>query len=154
MVKRFRNTDAVSEAESTAKVCLLAPDSGIAPADISALLESARALADDAHLRHWYFLTCGLNEYRAGHWARAAEQLNRMDIPWPPSKAAADVIFAMICHQQKDREGALARIKEARKQILPLGRGKADDPDWLAAGVLLQEAEQLIGGGDPDPGRK
>ncbi len=146
MVKRFKDTGVVNEADSTAKVCLLAPDSGVAAADIAAIIESARGLEGDADLRHWFFLTSGLNEYRAGHWARAAEQLNRMDIPWPPSKAAASVLFAMIRHQQNDREGARAGLQEARQQILPQWRGKAGDPDWLVARLLLQEAEKLIGG--------
>jgi hypothetical protein len=152
MVKRFRNTSVVTEAESTAKTCLLAPDSGVAAADIAALIESARALEGDANLRDWFFLTCGLREYRAGRWAEAAEQLNKMGTEWPAANAAGSALLAMTYHQQKNRNAAMTELKGAREEIL--APRSETSPDWLVASLFLQEAEKLIGGEAPDTGKK
>ena len=104
-----------------------------------------------------YFPTKALFAYRSGQFESAVQMLDEIDDPSHPEvSATANAVKAMAYYQAGRIENAMAALTRAREVIVPAWSNWSpekmealDWPDWMMAELLLQEAEKLIGTGDP-----
>jgi tetratricopeptide (TPR) repeat protein len=165
-LEQFASTRDADTAEPIAKDCLIVP----VPED---QLSKAAKLADDAFVLAknngrltWYECCKGLAEYRLGHFANAAEWMQKVlsrsgdpKAPIPAARGTGDsmardveawAVLAMAQQRLKQDEGArvsLAKGVDLAREKLP--RVGTEDlgtewVDWIIAQALLHEASGLI----------
>jgi serine/threonine protein kinase/tetratricopeptide (TPR) repeat protein len=161
MVALYAATNDPGPLDKTAKVCLLAPETGCDLATAGRMADRAVTLGKDHAWIHYFELVKGLAEYRAGKFASAADWLSKtIDQPttvggtgpdWNRDAAAYSVL-AMAQHQLErpgEAREALAKAAEIADTKLPKieSAGLLDNwADWLIARILLREAQTLVGG--------
>jgi tetratricopeptide (TPR) repeat protein len=164
-LERFANTTDPVMAERIAKDCLILPSSGADLATVASLADMAVRLGNASGLASWH-LCKGFVEYRQGHFAAAAEWMQRtladprdpkMPIGHsstgkedPARDAEAYAVLAMAQYSLNQVSEARVNLANARETIdkrLPkVGRS---DPgawyvDWIIAHALLREAQELL----------
>ncbi|HEX7448430.1 MAG TPA: tetratricopeptide repeat protein [Pirellulales bacterium] len=99
----------------------------------------------------WPLHTLGLAYYRAGHFERAVEALQRSrDSGWEDNGTGAlnELVLAMAHHRLGQTAIAQAWFEQAQRRIQSINAAekpvKMPAPDWLEIQVLLPEAEGLF----------
>jgi serine/threonine protein kinase/tetratricopeptide (TPR) repeat protein len=166
-LERFADTTDPIVAEQIAKACLYMPSSQVDLVRVSTLANTAMRLGNDSGSPSWHFCE-GLVEYRQGHFAAAAEWMQRTladlrdpKIPVPHANvgkedASRDVtvyaILAMASQQLgKTAEAgtSLSKAEELAETKMPR-MGQSDIrwwfDNWVLAHALLREAKELFEG--------
>ena len=120
MLRRFKETTIVHQAQHTAMACLLRPDSGVDPKTLAALVAVARTGESAPGYGHWVQLLMTLSEYRAGRWDSAtdwAAQLAQNPESPERAKAATLAVLAMCEDRRGRRTESKATIAKARETI-------------------------------------
>jgi WD40 repeat protein len=113
-------------------------------AEAETLLDRSGALPIDHSL---FEVTLGAVHYRLGRYPEALEALQKkLPLPVPPRRSAGLAFLAMTQHQLAHHEAARATLRRLR-------RLEATAPADEEARGLLREAESLIEGTKPPPGR-
>lgn len=155
LIERFGQTDDPILAERTAKVCSLVPE---AVADFHSVEKQAERAVTGTERHgyyHYFILSKGLTEGRAGRHAAAVPLLKRFA---PNADRGSDcdaIAFAALAISQHglgltDEAGdALAKAKAIMADKMPdpiKGRPFVGNwTDWVHAQVLAREAEELLG---------
>jgi tetratricopeptide (TPR) repeat protein len=148
-VRSFGDSTSVDHAERIGKACLLAPDSGIEPATLAAIVATAQPALENRSHAMWVQLLNALAEYRAGHFDTAAGWVEKLRAnPDSPARglAAADAILAMAEHHRQRSAEARAALEAAQKSVAanwPAG-GEGAWHAWLIADLLTKEAATLL----------
>ena len=155
IVARFADTRNPLAAEAMAKSCLLLPASGADPQTVSNLarLAVASRVNDPANLAIFRF-TEGLTEYRQGHFASAAECIQKSLTTTSNVYAhiEAYAVLAMAQHQLGQAETAKAtlaqglKLQEKESRRLESGDLTFDWRAWVRGRVLMKEAGAVIAG--------
>jgi hypothetical protein len=155
MLKRYRDTTDPTEAECTAKSCLLAANAIGDMELVQRLADIAAADYEQNHRNPWFLLPKSLAEYRAGKPASAIDWIQRFPLESPETalnrKATVFALLAMAHHGLNQDEDAAKALAEARKILdddMPEpehGRPFTGDwHDWLRAQILFCEANTLL----------
>jgi Flp pilus assembly protein TadD len=148
MLRQFGRTPDPAIAERMARDCLiLSPPA----ADLEAIGKMVdTAVAAGPNHRYWdYFqFVKGLFEYRSGHFAEAAEWVQKVTAHEsdPNRTVEAYMVLAMAQHQLKQVEEARATLGKGIK-MADTKLGRPGSPQWndqMAAQVLMREARTLI----------
>jgi len=136
-------------AERMAKTCALAPGSVPDFSRVERLAERCVAGTEAHNYRHWFVLTKGLTEYRAGRHKQAVVWLGRFapQRRGTHSDAAGFAVLAMAQHQLRSDDEARASLAAARDLLSkrpPYARIAGDWRDWLHSEILYREAEMLL----------
>jgi tetratricopeptide (TPR) repeat protein len=151
MMKRFR-TFAEGDQQSV-RLCVLAPDSGVSFADLNNLMPPLSLIRQESRYFCFFVFITGMLEYRSGHPDAAVRLLTKVATHrFPEAMSAAAAGLAMAYWQLGNREDAHAELKRARAIIAPFWPDLAqprekrgwDWWDWLAAELLIEEADKLI----------
>jgi serine/threonine protein kinase/tetratricopeptide (TPR) repeat protein len=161
MVKQFRSTTAVEQADSVCKVCLLLPNS----ADRSLL--PSRALADGVeqgaqpYYHGWFYACLALIAYRDGQYEKVTEYSEKslaVNHKSNPDGALALLVQAMAQHQLQQADQSRTSLTEGTA-LVPYDLATLGSPDfqgtlpvsaavvtadWLIAEILRREAALLI----------
>jgi tetratricopeptide (TPR) repeat protein len=149
MLARFGKTDDPAVAEQTAKTCLLVPD---AVRDLDLVMKLADLAIQKNGSSRWIQFTKALAEYRAGHYPKALEWLQRVSAKADGDclDAIALALLAMTRKQLGQVKQAHAALKQAQALLadkqpqLDKGRGLYDWHNWLRSLILSREAESLL----------
>ncbi|MEA3211602.1 MAG: hypothetical protein QOE70_4659 [Chthoniobacter sp.] len=153
MLRRFRDSRDTGAAERVIRTCSLAPDSGVADAQLRPFAAIAEPM-EAGKFRDWYRASAALAEYRAGRWNVAADLLKKIGDEASTPRACADVVLAMVHHRLEQPTEASARMDRARKLISAHWQPPKEGDggrwhDWLIAYLLLKEADALVGAAAP-----
>jgi tetratricopeptide (TPR) repeat protein len=152
-LERFGNTSDFNIAERTAKDYLIAPSTDAGLETASQLAETALGANPDHSDMIWIRLAKGLAEFRQGHFASAAEWMEKVLAdagPLPNRDAEASLVLAMARHQLKQTSQANAAflkgqdILETKTPKLESGDLGPDWIDWVFAHALLNEAKTVV----------
>ncbi|NLX26963.1 MAG: hypothetical protein GXY61_13570 [Lentisphaerae bacterium] len=167
-IDHFGQTQNPIAAEQVVKICALLPcDESLLDA-LEPLGDILRQSVDnvriwstwDAYLHAWRVWALALLEYRLGNYEDAASwsRENLMSRDSTPSRAAMDhIILAMSLYQAGSVEESLDQLQSGKNMIatgLPYGLSRVVEVgsntegfwwDWVAARILLLEAESLMG---------
>jgi tetratricopeptide (TPR) repeat protein len=157
MLQRFGNTDNRAVAEQTAKTCSLIPD---AVGQFEPVLQLADRAVKGREPDRWIALTKALAEYRAGRHEVAIDWLNRVS-PKADGEHLDATAFAVLSLAQH-RLGRTPKARVALASARAILAHKMPDPakgrwfggdwhDWLRAGILAREAEDVLKGNAPTP---
>jgi tetratricopeptide (TPR) repeat protein len=140
MLTRFGNTEEI--AERVAKTCLLAPD---AVSDLGLPLKLADQAVTGAEKDpdyHWFVLTKGLAEYRAGRYAAAVDWMNRFS-PKVDGLHYDATAFAVLAMAKFRLSGLHQRLEQStdRAQTLPAAKAQRAHVPRLAPEEGVAEAE-------------
>jgi Flp pilus assembly protein TadD len=148
ILRRFAASSDPAIAERMAKDCLILPPPAADLETIGKMADTAVAAGPDHKSWHYFQFVKGLAEYRQGHFASAAEWLQKVagregD---PHRTVAAYMVLAMAQYQLKQVDEARATlakgVKLADSKLATLG-----GPQWndqITAQVLTREARTLI----------
>jgi serine/threonine protein kinase len=152
MLHQFARTSDPVIAERIAKDCLVLPPSAPQLTEISKMAETAIA-AGPTHAAWGYFeFVKGLTEYRQGHWANAADWLQKV-VSQDGDRyrtVQAYMVLAMAQHQLQQADEArttLAKgleLADAKLQKLDTQALDEQWNDWIIAHLLMREAQALI----------
>ncbi|MBN8460292.1 MAG: serine/threonine protein kinase [Verrucomicrobia bacterium] len=162
-IERFATTSNPIVAEQVIKACLMRPaDHGMLAKfePLEALMFEADTRAPttnggDRNLVAWREFAVALLEFRKGNPDRALEWLGKCR-RYAGQNAARDALMnsveALVLHQKGRREDALANLGVARSVVSKRFAAKPDIfaqyephwPDWIAARILLREAEATL----------
>ena len=150
ILRRFGNTSDPQIAERLTKDCLILPPSADQSATIGRMADVAGRM--DTSSKTWGFnlLAEGFANYRLGHFATAAEQLQKailLDVG-PECRTEAYLILAMAQFRLNELDRSRASFAAA-KDILEHKLPKSGNlgiawNDWIIAHVLMREARALI----------
>lgn len=159
MMKRFADDSDWTHLEQTAKVACLLRDSPVNPRQPVELTRQALATAGNdtgANLpdaKRWMLMTEGIALYRCGEYRAALEPLEASKSPDNLERTLTAVVFqAMALWQLGEQDGAVVRLREARKRSdrnLPtpgqsdLGHNASEN--WVILQIALREANALLG---------
>ena len=156
MLKRFGATDHAQPAERITKACLLLPDA-LSAADFERVQQLAGLAVTGTEkdgYYHFFMMSKGLADHRAGRYAEAVKCLERFPANadgthWDATKLAVLALAHYRLGDTKEAEAALAKSKAILAQKMPdpaKGRlfGDRDWHDWLHAQILCREAEALL----------
>jgi serine/threonine protein kinase len=148
-LKQYRETNNPAAALD----CLLAPAPEVDVPSLAALARNALAAGAPAPHQAGWPLLLSLAEYRQGHFAAAADwagqALSLGDALGEGRTAQADAVLAMAQQQSNhpdDARAALGRSRQILDTKMPQPESAdlgAQWPDWVAARLLLHEAEAL-----------
>jgi tetratricopeptide (TPR) repeat protein len=150
ILRQFGGSSDPIVAERMAKDCLILPCPNIDLETIGKMVRTAIA-AGPTH-RYWdYFqFVQGLAEYRQGHFANAAESLEKVTAHKEDATRTADAyaVLAMAQFQLKQTEPALATLAKGRAiaetKLAKVGSLQWDDQ--VTAQLLIREATILLEG--------
>jgi tRNA A-37 threonylcarbamoyl transferase component Bud32 len=134
--------------------CLLAPAAAVDVASLAALAGNALAAGAPGPLQACWQLLLSLADYRQGHFAEAADwaakALSDADGLGEGRAAQAQAVLAMAQQQLNQPNDARAALDRGR-QILDTKMPQPESadlgghwPDWVAARILLREAQALV----------
>ncbi|MHB1556561.1 MAG: tetratricopeptide repeat protein [Isosphaeraceae bacterium] len=160
MFDRYERTQDALDAERAAKVCLLSPDSGIAPDRLAGLIRVLSAAPPSPSPAEWYPFTSALHAYRLGRYddaMTALKESRRRNEALPegvyrPLAAAILELEAMIQFRQGHAEDARHSLAEARRIVLDRAFTEGIIGawhDWVVVAILDREARALL---DPPAG--
>jgi tetratricopeptide (TPR) repeat protein/thiol-disulfide isomerase/thioredoxin len=150
IVARFGQTTNPTIAERMAKDCLFTTNSGT---DLAIVCKMADLAVTKGNNNLYFQFVKGLAEYRQGHFASAAEYLQKaLGGRDPYLSAGAELVLAMTHYQLKQPDAAQASLDKGAELIdskMPkIDKGEVGDDwwnDWIINRVLLREARTLIG---------
>jgi tetratricopeptide (TPR) repeat protein len=144
MVKRSAETKEAKEIYLIARMCVLAPDSGVDPGEAVRLAE--RAVKDEATA--WYLHALGLAHYRAGQLDLAIEWLQKADqsIDWR-GRPNNWLVLAMAHHRRGQADDARQWLSRARQNPVAY----VHPHEAMAYQLLRHEAEELVLGAADGP---
>jgi tetratricopeptide (TPR) repeat protein len=157
MLQRFGETQVPSEADATAKTCLLLPAPGKDTDLACRLADRAALLGRNDSNAHWIIFGKGLADYRRGNYPAAIARLDPLvpqSASLPELTAECHLVLAMAHHRQGEAQAAREHLARAGKlldqylsdpALFPNGRGGYSH-DWLIAWLLHREARALIVG--------
>jgi WD40 repeat protein/serine/threonine protein kinase/tetratricopeptide (TPR) repeat protein len=154
MLRRFGRTTDPIEAERTAKVCSIVPDTVAEPEELVRLTEQARVGVHPQWANPWFLQSRGLAEVRAGRPRQAIDWIwkgRRQSAGTPPVyEALAQLYLSLAYHQLEEDEKARETLGKAA-QIIDHQLPKADGGDlgaswfdWVFCRVLRREVEALV----------
>jgi tetratricopeptide (TPR) repeat protein len=128
-----------------ARLCVLAPDSGIDPAEAIRLCEQVA----QKERTPWYLHTLGLAHYRAGQYDRAISRLQESAVNWRAASVSW-LVLAMAHHRLGQTTLARRWLDQAVRQPVPYV-ASPDAVSWpgseaMAYQLLRREAEALVRG--------
>ncbi|MEJ0091731.1 MAG: serine/threonine-protein kinase [Limisphaerales bacterium] len=148
----FHDTDNIFVADQVAKACLFLPASQVDLNEIGRLADTAVTLGVRDEGAMPFFSVCkGLSEYRLGHFAQAAEWVQKaINSPRKDAHPHAYGILALAFWQLGKKDDARAMFAAGEKlapRVMPAS--VAEDPGtawlvWLFARIQLDEAEALV----------
>ena len=148
ILRRFGATTDPTVAEAMTRACLLVPP---APADLPAIVKiasanPARETASGSDLSST--LVAGLQEYRLGHFAAAAQLLQPVAAQESDAAHAVQAAMVLAMAQQQLQRTNDARASLARGLKLAGDNGpNPGSPDWnerLTAQILMREAKSTV----------
>ncbi len=156
IVQQFGSTSDPIIAERLSKDCLVLPP-GATNLELITKMADVAVAAGPAHTFWRYFqFVKGLAEYRSGHFAAAADWLQKvLDEKGHWNRRVATLaVLAMAQHQLGQVEQARVTLEDGvqtASRVLPKSPDNLGDDwnDWIIAHLLLREAQILIGGGAP-----
>jgi serine/threonine protein kinase/tetratricopeptide (TPR) repeat protein len=165
MVARFGGGKFPGPLAKTAEACLLASAHGSGYEAACQLADQAYASGKESYWVHYLRMVKGLAEYRAGHFASAVEWAGKsIGQPTlaggPLPDAPAYLVVAMAQHRLNRSDEALAALTRGAGLVNARWL-RAQNPtldenwvDWLAAQILLREAQAMIEGRPDAPGQQ
>lgn len=154
ILRHFGNTSDPRIAERMISASLILPAAPDEMAIIAKMADVAATGEADGDSRGFNLYAVGLAQYRMGHYANAADLLQKaipLDIGWY-GRTEAHLVLAMAQFQLNQPEAShasLAAAVEALNNKLPRA-GRLDNnnwKDWIIAHILLREARTLMPAG-------
>ena len=151
MLKQFAGSSDPAIAERTAKDCLILPAAGTDFDGISRMVDIALAAGVNHPFWNYFQFVKGLLEYRQGHFANAAEWVQKVvgDERDPNRTVAAYMVLAMAQRQLRQTDDARATLAKGLK-FANANVASIQGPQWndqMVAHQLMSEARGLIENG-------
>ena len=159
LLAQWGSTKTNITAEQVLRTCLMHPDSMADAQQLARLAEVAVSGTKNRAWYEWWLFAKGLHDYRTGKYSDALvackEVLRRLPEAKSPvktddvqaMKTMALALEALALHQSGNKRDAQQVLQKARANLrlhVP-GIDTAVWHDWVAARLLQQEAEVLIG---------